>query len=82
MDKRELIPGSVIQINPDHEKFGGMFVVVTEPHEWGCQGYLLHWCDFDAVRFRDKAYVRIKWDGMEYVGVSPWQHVEDESEPE
>lgn len=71
MDKRELEIGDVLQLNPNH-KFGGMLVVVTEPKSWGCQGYLMSAYDFEACKFKGKAFVRPTWEHMEYVGRLAW----------
>lgn len=64
--------GDVYQIKPDHKLYPGYLVVVTESKSWGIQGYLMHWCDFDAVRYKDMAYVRVSWDEIEYVGKLPY----------
>lgn len=71
MEKRDLEIGDVVQLSPSH-KFGGMLVVVNEPKSFGCQGYLLSPNPFEAVRFNGKAYVRPKWEDMEYVGKLAW----------
>jgi hypothetical protein len=83
MEKRELIEGDVVQLNPDHAKFPGLLVVVTEPKSWGCQGYLLHQEDFEAVRYKGKAFVRPTWTDMEYVGRLHWMlEYKEENEEE
>lgn len=71
MEKRELKVGDMVQLNPSH-KFGGMFVVVTEPKEWGCQGYLVGPNDFEATRFKGLAYLRPRFEDFEYVGKVVW----------
>lgn len=81
MDKRELSYGDVVQINPEH-KFGGMLLVVTESKIFGCQGYLLAPDNFEAVRFKGKAYLRLKWEEMEYVGNLYWVEKEVDSDRE
>lgn len=30
--------GDIVQISPEHERFPGQFLVVTDPKKWGCQG--------------------------------------------
>jgi hypothetical protein len=50
MKKIQLEYGDVVQLKPEH-KFSGMLVVVTEPKSWGCQGYLMSQCNFEAIRF-------------------------------
>lgn len=72
MESRELDIGDVCQIRPDYEQFGGMLLVVTEPKKWGAQGYLMSCHHFDAVKFRGIAYLRVKWEEMEYVGKLEW----------
>ncbi len=71
MEKRELFEGDVLQLKPEH-KFGGMLIVVTEPKSWGCQGYLMSAYDFDAVKFKGRAFIRPKFEDMEYVGQLVW----------
>lgn len=72
MEIRELVEGDVLQLKPDHPKFGGMLVVCTEPKSWGCQGYLMSALDFEAVKFHGRAFVRSKFEDMEYVGRLHW----------
>lgn len=79
MEKAELRPGAVVQLNPEH-KFGGMLLVVKEPKAFGCQGYLLSPYNFEAVRFKGKAFIRVKWEEMEYVGTLHW--IEDNQDTE
>lgn len=81
MEKRELEKGDVVQINPSSERWGGMLLVVSEPKSWGCQGYLLSHNDFEAVRVKRtmKAYARIKFEDIEYVGKVFWD-IEDNKE--
>jgi hypothetical protein len=72
MEKRELNIGDILQINPEHEKFPGFFLIVTEPKSFGAQGYLLAFCDFDAIRYKGKAYLRVKFEDVEWCGQSYW----------
>ncbi len=78
MEKRELCEGDMLQIKPDH-KFGGMLVVVTEPKSWGCQGYLMSCYDFEAVKFKGRAFIRPKFEDMEYVGKLHWILIDGET---
>lgn len=71
MQKTELKIGDVVQLNPTH-KFGGCLVVVTEPKEFGCQGYLLSPYNVEAVRFKGVAYVRPAFEEFELVGHIQW----------
>lgn len=73
MEKRELEIGDVLQINPEiGHRWGGMLFVCDEPKSWGCQGYLLHTGHFEATRFKDIAFCRVKFEDMEFVGKLPW----------
>lgn len=72
MEKRKLEVGDVVQLSPEYEEYAGMLLVVTSPKEWGCQGYILSDRYIDSVRFKNRAYLRAKWDGMEYVGKLTW----------
>jgi len=72
METRTLEIGDVLQINPTHSEFGGMLLVVTEPKDWGAQGYLMSYYDFYAVRYNNKAFLRVKFEDMEYVGGLQW----------
>ena len=75
MEKGELHIGDIVQINPENgHKWGGFFCVVTEPKTWGCQGYLLHHGAIDAVRVEatNLAYVRLKFEDIEFCGKAFW----------
>ena len=39
MEPRELQPGEIVQLTPDHE-WGPCLLVVSEPKGFGCQGYV------------------------------------------
>ena len=69
--------GDILQINPEldtpkAERFGGMLLIVTEVFSVGVQGYLMHHTDFDAVRFADKAFLRVKFEDIVRVGRMHW----------
>jgi hypothetical protein len=73
--------GDILQINPERDtdmakRYGGMLLIVTEPKSWGAQGYLMHYTDFDAVRFSDKAFLRVKFEDVVKVGRMVWMHEE------
>lgn len=72
--------GDILQISPEHEKYPGFLVVVTDPKSWGAQGYLMHYCDFDAVRYKDKAYVRVRTDQVHKCGTIEWLYVDSSSD--
>ena len=73
MEKRDLQVGDVVQLNPEtigNKAFAGCLLVVSEPKEWGCQGYV------QALGTREapggQAYLRPTWDQMEFVGHAEW----------
>lgn len=83
MKRVEATIGEVFQIKPGAERFGGMLIVVTEPHSWGIQGYLLSQMNFEATRFKGVAYCRKNWDDLEYVGRLGWMwEPSEENAPE
>lgn len=68
MKKMELSIGDVVQINPKHDEvFGGAFMIVSEPKEWGAQGYC------HGLKPGSVAYYRCKFEDMEYVGKAAWE---------
>jgi len=69
MQKRELKPGEVLQLDPAYQPdvFGGAFFVVTEPKPWGAQGYC------HALKGRSVAYIRPKFEDMWPIGKAVWQ---------
>lgn len=59
MEKRDLRPGEIVQINPEHDEvFGGMLMVVTEANQWGAQGYV-------QIPGSGEAYYRCAFENME-----------------
>jgi hypothetical protein len=80
MERRTLEINDIIQISPSHANFPCMLLVVTSPNHYGCQGYLLSETYFEATRYKGKAYVRIAWDEMEYVGKLRWDQTEIQNE--
>lgn len=74
MDQRPLETGDVVQLDPDkigNKAFAGCMLVVTEPKPFGCQGYVQALGDARDVP-GGRAYLRVKWDEMEYVGRATW----------
>lgn len=67
--------GDIFQINPDHDDiFGGCLMIVTEPKEWGAQGYI-------QVPGEGFAFYRCAFENMEHVGKAEWiREVEAECE--
>lgn len=71
MIKRELNIGDVVQLKPNGQSFSGCFLVVTEPKEFGCQGYIQGvGATFDETGHH--YYLRPSWDEMEYIGAAAW----------
>ncbi len=55
-----------MQIDPSHdETFGGALMVVTEPKEWGAQGYVFG-------LWKGLAWYRCAWEHMELAGKAVW----------
>lgn len=74
MKARELKPGYLVQLNPEtvgNKAFAGCVMVVTEPKEWGAQGYVQALGE-SADKPGGQAYYRAKWEEMEVVGVAEW----------
>lgn len=72
MEKRELDVGDIVQIKPDHKGFPGQLLVVTDPKSWGCQGRLYTDLEMICTRYKGRAYLRVKWEDIEYVGKCEW----------
>lgn len=78
MKEREfdLKPGAVVQLNPDlqgalnDKLFAGCLMVVTEPKDFGAQGYIL--MPQKKGRWPMAAYYRAKWEEMEFIGNAYW----------
>jgi hypothetical protein len=67
--KQTLNVGDIVQLSPfdcRNKMFGGCMMVVTEPKEWGAQGYVQGLGEHgDQV---GQAYYRAKWEEMEPTG--------------
>lgn len=70
--------GMVVQLNPEtigNPMFAACFMVVTEPKQFGAQGYV------QALGQDGEpggmAYYRARWEEMELAGVATWM-VEDD----
>lgn len=80
MEKRELVQGDVVQLNPEtQEDWGGKLMIVTEPKSWGAQGYVLEHPE-GACTYKGRAYRRVSWEHMEYVGHLHWIFEYEDSE--
>jgi hypothetical protein len=73
MKPQPLNIGDIVQINPDAGMFGACLMIITEPKDWGAQGY---------IRVPGKeggnAFFRCKYENMELVGKAEWIRVIDE----
>lgn len=77
MEKIKLNKGDIVQLSPDH-KFACDLIVVTEPKEWGCQGFLASPYLIDGLtRYKGRAFLRVKFEEFELVGKCAWMSEED-----
>jgi len=63
--------GMVVQLNPEtvsNLMFAGCFMIVTEPKDWGAQGYVQSLGE--NGRPGGQAYYRAKWEEMEFIGTT------------
>ena len=73
MKPQILKEGQLVQLNPDavrNKMFAACIMVVTEPKQWGAQGYVQARGSFGDMGGR--AYYRAKWEEMEIVGNAEW----------
>ena len=77
MEKTKLEMGDVVQLSPRHPNFPGFLVVVTEPKDWGCQGYLMGHLPYEATRYKGVAYLRPKFEDFEFIGKIHWLYEPD-----
>ena len=54
--------GSIVQVDPSKEVFGGCMVVVTEVKSWGIQGYV------QSAGVEGQQYIRLTFDQFEVTG--------------
>ena len=74
MEKSELTPGRLVQLDPRTEgnkAFAGCIMVVTKCKEWGAQGYVQALGEKYDVPGR-QAYYNANWEDMELVGHAKW----------
>lgn len=61
--------GDVVQVtNAEKGGWFGALLTVSEVKTWGIQGYM-H-CVDDIAEPGSQAYLRVKWDDLEWVGVA------------
>ena len=73
MKKQHLSVGQLVQLNPEttsNPMFAGCIMVVTEPKEFGAQGYVQALGENGQPA--GQAYYRAVWDEMEIVGGVEW----------
>ncbi len=73
MNPCQLNIGQIVQLNPEtvhNIMFTGCLMVVTEPREWGAQGYVQALGENNQPG--GQAYYRAKWEEMEMVGEAEW----------
>lgn len=80
---RRIEIGSVVQLNGNASSacFVGCLMIVTKIHAWGCQGFVsIPQSMFEPA---PRAYLRPKWDAMEFVGTAALMPDEpqDQGEP-
>lgn len=81
MQKRELQPGDIVQLDPEYGNgYGGLLLVVDEPKDFGCQGHI--YADTvepieNSTTYKGRAFLRPTWDKMEYVGKLAWIKTEE-----
>lgn len=61
MDKASLVPGDIVQANPEVCEWGPCLVIISEIKSFGIQGYT------SVPKGRD-AYIRLKWEDFEPTG--------------
>lgn len=69
----KLRPGMVVQLSPfacRNPMFGGCMMVVTEPKQFGAQGYVQGLGE--GGEMGGQAYYRAQWEEMEVVGFAEW----------
>lgn len=61
------VPGDVFQITEAHGRAGwiGAFVLATEVKAWGIQGFVV---DIKTHDEQARAYIRLAWGDLEYIG--------------
>jgi len=73
MIKQELQINTLVQLNPEtvsNRMFAGCIMVVTEPKEFGAQGYVQGLGANGEPG--GQAYYRATWEEMEIVGDAEW----------
>lgn len=74
MQKQKLEAGDLVQLNPElvgNKAFAACIMVVTEPKEWGAQGYVQALGEKNSEP-GGQAFYRAQWPEMELVGRAEW----------
>ncbi len=63
-------PGDVFQINENDGRDGwiGCFVMATEIRAWGIQGFVAWPKEHEQMA---RAFIRLPWDTVEFIGTAP-----------
>jgi hypothetical protein len=79
MNKRELQKGDIVQIGPiENGFFTGCLMMVTESFSWGAQGFVA--VPGERGTIPNRAYTRVKFEDMEYVGKASFVPVDLDDE--
>ncbi len=72
MEKRDLLPGSVVQIQPSPvgNIFAGCFMQVETVHPWGVQGWIA--IPYERGKMPHRASLRAEWAHIEFIGAAAW----------
>lgn len=81
MQPRDLKVGDVVQLDPEKVQpaFAGCFMLVTEPKNWGAQGFVQGMGE-TQMKQGGAYFFRAKWEQMEFVGRAvfvPKNHAEE-----
>lgn len=61
--------GDVVQLDPEHCRWGAVLVVVTEVRTWGIQGYFLVWRDDGTSGM---SFIRAEHAHYKRIGRAEW----------
>jgi hypothetical protein len=72
MESRHLHIGDVVQLSPNvkNRMFAGCFMVISEPKQFGAQGYVQSLGENGEPG--GLAFYRASWEEMEFIGHAVW----------
>lgn len=74
MKKQNLKFGDLLQINPNHEKYGSQLVMCIDQKKYGCIGILYIDTQYPSLfRFEKYAFVMVRFEDVEYIGHLKWK---------